>query len=68
MNDVTRILSAIEPGDPQAAAQLLHDELRQPAAQRLAREKPGRTPPATARLQKKFPPGRTTFARFTPLS
>ena len=32
MNDVTRILSAIEQGDPQAAGQLLplvYDELRQ---------------------------------------
>ncbi len=44
MNDVTRILSAIEQGDPQAAEQLLplvYDELRQLAAQRLAQEKPG---------------------------
>ena len=39
MNDVTRILSAIEQGDPQAAEQLLplvYDELRKLAAQRLA--------------------------------
>jgi plasmid stabilization system protein ParE len=44
MSDVTRILSAIEQGDPQAAAQLwplVYDELRQLAAQRLAQEKPG---------------------------
>ena len=41
MSDVTRILSAIEQGDPQAAAQLLplvYDELRRLAAARLAHE------------------------------
>jgi hypothetical protein len=46
MRDVTRILSAIEQGDPDAAAQLLplvYDELRELAAQRLAQEKPGHT-------------------------
>ena len=51
MNDVTRILSAIERGDPQAAGQLLplvYDELRKLAAQRLAHEKPGQTLQATA--------------------
>src|SRR5438270_7171448 len=51
MPDVTRILSAIEQGDPQAAEQLLplvYDELRQLAAQRLAQEKPGQTLQATA--------------------
>ena len=51
MNDVTRVLSAIEQGDPQAAAQLLplvYDELRKLAAQRLAQEKPGQTLQATA--------------------
>ena len=39
MNDVTRILSAIEQGDPQAAEQLLplvYDELRKLAAARMA--------------------------------
>jgi hypothetical protein len=44
MSDVTRILSAIEQGDPLAAEQLLpvvYDELRKLAAQRLASEKPG---------------------------
>ena len=43
MSDVTRILSAIEAGDPQAAAQLLpmvYDALRKLAAQKLAQEKP----------------------------
>jgi RNA polymerase sigma factor (TIGR02999 family) len=51
MNDVTRILAAIEHGDPQAAGQLLplvYDELRTLAAQRLANEKPGQTLQATA--------------------
>jgi RNA polymerase sigma factor (TIGR02999 family) len=51
MTDVTRILSAIEQGDPHAAEQLLplvYDELRQLAAQRLAHEAPGQTLQATA--------------------
>src|SRR5687768_9080555 len=51
MTNVTRILSAIEQGDPSAAEQLLplvYDELRQLAAQRLAQEKPGQTLQATA--------------------
>ncbi len=51
MNEVTRILSAIEQGDPTAAEQLLplvYDELRRLAAQRLASEKPGQTLQATA--------------------
>lgn len=51
MNELTRILSAIERGDPQAAEQLLplvYDELRRLAAQRLSREKPGQTLQATA--------------------
>src|SRR4051794_16062930 len=51
MNDVTRILSAIERGDPQAADRLLplvYDELRKLAARRLAHEKPGQTLQATA--------------------
>src|SRR3954452_24487766 len=51
MNDVTKILSAIEQGDPQAAEQLLplvYHELRKLAAQRLAQEKPGQTLQATA--------------------
>src|SRR5262249_30377131 len=51
MNDVTRILSAIEHGEPAAAEQLLplvYDELRRLAAQKLAREAPGQTLQATA--------------------
>jgi hypothetical protein len=51
MNDVTRILSAIEQGDPRAAGELLplvYQELRRLAAQRLFHEKPGQTLQATA--------------------
>jgi RNA polymerase sigma factor (TIGR02999 family) len=51
MSDVTRILSAIEQGDPHAAEQLLplvYDELRKLAAQKLSQEKPGQTLQATA--------------------
>ena len=57
MNDVTRILSAIEHGDPQAAEQLLplvYDELRKLAAQKLAREKPGQTLQATALVHEAY--------------
>src|SRR5262249_37594243 len=57
MSDVTVILSAIEPGDPRAAAQLLplvYDELRRLAAQRLAREKPGQTLDATALVHEAY--------------
>jgi RNA polymerase sigma factor (TIGR02999 family) len=51
MNAITRVLSIIECGDPQAAEQLLplvYDELRKLAAQKLAQEKPGQTLQATA--------------------
>jgi len=57
MNDVTRILSAVEGGDAKAAAQLLplvYDELRKLAAQRLAQEKPGQTLQATALVHEAF--------------
>jgi RNA polymerase sigma factor (TIGR02999 family) len=57
MTEVTRILSAIEQGDPHAAAQLLplvYDELRQLAAQKLAREKPGQTLQATALVHEAY--------------
>jgi RNA polymerase sigma factor (TIGR02999 family) len=57
MNDVTRILSALERGDPQAAGQLLplvYDELRKLAVHRLAREKPGQTLQATALVHEAF--------------
>ena len=51
MSDVTRILSAIEQGDGQAAERLLplvYDELRKLAAQKMAQETPGQTLQATA--------------------
>jgi RNA polymerase sigma factor (TIGR02999 family) len=51
MTEVTRILSAIEQGDPRAAEQLLplvYDELRKLAAAKLAQEKPGQTLQSTA--------------------
>jgi RNA polymerase sigma factor (TIGR02999 family) len=57
MSDVTRILSAIEAGDPHAADQLLplvYDELRKLAAQRLAQEKPGQTLQATALVHEAY--------------
>jgi RNA polymerase sigma factor (TIGR02999 family) len=57
MNDVTRILSAIEAGEPHAADQLLplvYDELRQLAAQKLAQEKPGQTLEATALVHEAY--------------
>jgi RNA polymerase sigma factor (TIGR02999 family) len=57
MSEVTRILSAIEQGDPHAAAQLLplvYDELRQLAAQKLAREAPGQTLQATALVHEAY--------------
>ena len=50
MTEVTRVLSAIEQGDPSAAEQLLplvYDELRKLAAQKLAQEAPGQTLQAT---------------------
>src|SRR5262249_20186259 len=57
MNEVTRILSAIEQGDPSAAEQLLplvYDELRRLAAQKLAREAPGQTIEATALVHEAY--------------
>jgi RNA polymerase sigma factor (TIGR02999 family) len=57
MDDVTRILSAIEQGEPRAAEQLLplvYDELRKLAARRLAQEKPGQTLQATALVHEAF--------------
>jgi RNA polymerase sigma factor (TIGR02999 family) len=57
MSDVTRILSAIESGDPRAAEQLLplvYDELRKLAGQRLAQEKPGQTLQATALVHEAY--------------
>jgi RNA polymerase sigma factor (TIGR02999 family) len=57
MSDVTRILSAIEDGDPRAAAQLLplvYDELRRLAAAHLAGEDPGHTLDATALVHEAY--------------
>ena len=57
MSEVTRILSAIEQGDPHAAEQLLplvYEELRQLAAQKLAHEKPGQTLQATALVHEAY--------------
>ena len=57
MSDVTRILSAIEQGDPHAAGQLLplvYDELRKLAAAKLAQEKPGQTLDATALVHEAY--------------
>jgi RNA polymerase sigma factor (TIGR02999 family) len=57
MDEVTRILSAIERGDEQAAEHLLplvYDELRKLAAQKLAREKPGQTLQATSLVHEAY--------------
>jgi RNA polymerase sigma factor (TIGR02999 family) len=57
MSEVTRILSAIEGGDPRAAEQLLplvYEELRKLAAQRLAQERPGQTLEATALVHEAY--------------
>ncbi len=51
MTDLTRLLSDIESGDPQAAEQLLplvYDELRKLAAAKLVNEQPDQTLDATA--------------------
>ncbi len=57
MNEVTRILSAIEQGDPQAVTELLplvYDELRKLAAQRMTLERPGQTLQATALVHEAY--------------
>src|SRR5262245_44548336 len=57
MSDVTRILSAVERGDPSAAEELLplvYDELRQLAAHKLAHEQPGGTLQATALVHETY--------------
>jgi RNA polymerase sigma factor (TIGR02999 family) len=57
MSEVTRIVSAIEQGEPHAAAELLplvYDELRRLAAQKLAQEKPGQTLDATALVHEAY--------------
>jgi len=57
MHEVTRILSAIEQGDPYAAEQLLplvYQELRRIAAEKMAHEKPGQTLQATALVHEAY--------------
>jgi RNA polymerase sigma factor (TIGR02999 family) len=69
MNEVTRILGAVENGDPQAAAQLLplvYDELRKLAAGHMANEAPGHTFSATALVHEAYlrlvaPVGKRSF-------
>ena len=70
--DVTRLLAAIEDGEPRAAEALLpivYDELRALAHQRMSREAPGHTIQATAlvheaylRLMGKEEPARSLWA------
>lgn len=57
MSDVTRILHAIDAGDPQAAGQLLplvYDELRRLASAQMANERPGHTLDATALVHEAY--------------
>jgi RNA polymerase sigma factor (TIGR02999 family) len=57
MSDITRILSQIERGDPQAAEKLLplvYDELRKLAAVKMAQENPGQTLQATALVHEAY--------------
>jgi RNA polymerase sigma factor (TIGR02999 family) len=57
MNEVTRILNAIDAGDPRNAERLLplvYDELRALAAARLSREAPGQTLQATALVHEAY--------------
>lgn len=57
MSDVTRILNAIEQGNPRATEKLLplvYEELRVLAAQKMAQEKPGQTLQATALVHEAY--------------
>jgi RNA polymerase sigma factor (TIGR02999 family) len=57
MSEVTRLLQAIDAGEPRASAELLplvYDELRRLAAERMSREKPGQTIQATALVHEAF--------------
>jgi RNA polymerase sigma factor (TIGR02999 family) len=57
MTDVTRLLEAIQQGQPQAADALLplvYDELRKLAAAKLVQEKPGQTLQATALVHEAY--------------
>ena len=74
MSEATRILEAIQQGDPKAPGELLplvYQELRKLAAQKMAREQPGHTLQATAlvheawlRLGADAQPGWQTRAHF----
>ena len=57
MSDVTRILEAIERGQPQAADKLLplvYDELRKLAAHQMSQQPPGQTLQATALVHEAY--------------
>jgi RNA polymerase sigma factor (sigma-70 family) len=57
MNDMTRLLAAVDQGDPHAAEQLLplvYGELRKLAAVKLAQEQPGQTLQATALVHEAY--------------
>jgi RNA polymerase sigma factor (TIGR02999 family) len=57
MSELTRILAAIENGDPRASEQLLplvYDELRRLAASKLASESPGQTLQPTALVHEAY--------------
>jgi RNA polymerase sigma factor (TIGR02999 family) len=57
MSEVTRILSALDAGDPHAAQQLLplvYEELRKLAAVRMAAERPGQTLQPTALVHEAY--------------
>jgi RNA polymerase sigma factor (TIGR02999 family) len=57
MSEVTRILSALEQGDPHAAGQLLplvYEELRKLAAQKMAQEAPCQTLQPTALVHEAY--------------
>jgi RNA polymerase sigma factor (TIGR02999 family) len=57
MSEVTRMLQAVENGDPKAAEELLpivYEELRQLAQHRMAHEKPGQTLQATALVHEAY--------------
>src|SRR5579885_3144041 len=57
MSEITVLLDAIQSGDPEAPAQLLplvYDELRQLAARKFARERPGQTLQPTALVHEAY--------------
>jgi RNA polymerase sigma factor (TIGR02999 family) len=57
MTEVTRLLSALDQGEPHAASRLLplvYDELRKLAAQRMAQEQPGQTLQPTALVHEAY--------------